>query len=113
MYLNSDGTISTRGRNLYGQLGNGTNTDETSGSAQVSGITTATKIAAGQWHACALLSNGQVWCWGVNSFGELGDGTTTHRNTPVKAGLSTDTALDVFTGGRNTGAILANGDVYF
>ncbi len=65
IYL-SDGTIRTRGDNMYGQLGNGNNTNNTTTSETVSGISTATKIVTGQWHACALLSNGQVWCWGVN-----------------------------------------------
>jgi hypothetical protein len=111
-YLMSNGTIRTRGDNTYGQLGNGSNTNETSGSVQVSGITTAVKIVTGQWHMCALLSNAQVWCWGVNSFGELGDGTTTHRNAPVQASLPSNTAVDIFVGGRTSAAVLSNGKVY-
>ena len=111
-YLMSDGTIKTRGDNTYGQLGNGNNSNNTTTSETVSGISTATKIVTGQWHTCALLSNGQVWCWGVNSFGELGDGTTTNRNAPVQAGLPSNTAVDVFIGGRTTAAVLSNGKVY-
>ncbi|MEK9695115.1 MAG: LamG-like jellyroll fold domain-containing protein, partial [Candidatus Poseidoniales archaeon] len=111
-YLLSDGTIRTRGRNLNGQLGDGTNTDETSGSVQVSGITTATKIAVGTYHACALLTNGQVWCWGNNALGELGDGTTSHRNAPVQASLPSNTAVDITIGSRATGAVMADGSVY-
>jgi len=111
-YLMSDGTIRTRGDNTYGQLGNGNNTNNTTTSETVSGISTATKIVTGQWHMCALLSNGQVWCWGVNSFGELGDGTTTHRNTPVQANLPSNTAVDVFVSKRTSAAVLANGKVY-
>ncbi len=111
-YLMSDGTIRTRGDNTYGQLGNGNNSNNTTTSETVSGISTATKIVTGQWHMCALLSNGQVWCWGVNSFGELGDGTTTHRNTPVQASLPSNTAVDIFVGSRTSAAVLANGKVY-
>ena len=48
----------------------------------------------------------------MNSFGELGDGTTTHRNTPVQAGLPSNTAVDVFVGSRTSAAVLSNGKVY-
>jgi len=111
-YLLSDGTVRTRGANYNGQLGDGTGNNETSGSVQVSGITTATKIAVGQYHACALLTNGQVWCWGNNSQGSLGDGTYNNSNSPVQAGLPTDTAVDIFVNGTTSAAVLANGKVY-
>ena len=49
----------------------------------VNGITTATAITADQSHTCALLSNGTVTCWGDNSYGQLGNGTTTSSPAPV------------------------------
>ncbi|MCI1262783.1 MAG: M12 family metallo-peptidase [Tetrasphaera jenkinsii] len=73
------------GRNAEGQLGNGTNTEMAIPTA-VSGFSTDTAmIAAGSWHTCALKqSNGAAYCWGSNSRGQLGDGTTTWRTTPAK-----------------------------
>ncbi|MFN5935995.1 MAG: hypothetical protein ACK46D_17055, partial [Roseiflexaceae bacterium] len=44
---------------------------------------TATDITAGGQHTCAV-ANGNVWCWGANSNGQLGDDSTVDRNTPVK-----------------------------
>ena len=57
--------------------------------------TTATpKIAAGYDHSLALKSDGTVMVWGRNDYGQLGDGTTTNRSTPVQvSGLSSITAI--------------------
>ena len=43
----------------------------------------ALTIAAGDAHTCALLGDGSARCWGQNYYGQLGDGTTTDRHTPV------------------------------
>jgi len=74
--LLTDGTVKCWGENIYGQLGNGTTTPQTSTTpVDVSGITTATSIALGFHHACALLTDGAVMCWGYNFYGQLGNGT--------------------------------------
>jgi len=85
--LLTDGTVKCWGENIYGQLGNGTTTPQTSTTpVDVSGITTATSIALGHAHACALLTDGAVMCWGYNDKGQLGDGTSeTQRSEPVFA----------------------------
>jgi alpha-tubulin suppressor-like RCC1 family protein len=56
---------------------------------------TAAAIAAGWEHTCAVLPGGTVKCWGVNTHGQLGDGTETNRKTPVTVtGLTGVTAVD-------------------
>ena len=72
---------------------------------------TAVAISAGGYHTCAILDDGSVSCWGPNWNGELGDGTTTQRNTPTQtASLGTDrTAVAISAGEQHTCAILDNG----
>ena len=90
--LKSDGTVWAWGYNVYGQLGNGTTADS-SNPVQVStstgALTGVIAIAAGYRHSLALKSDGTVWAWGFNGFGQLGDGTTTASHNAVQASLLT------------------------
>ena len=83
---------------------------------QASGITGATKVTVGWDSACALLANGGVRCWGSNTYGQLGNGTTTGSantisNTPVTpVGLSSGVS-DLSLGIRTACAVLTSGQV--
>ena len=75
------------GRNQYGQLGDGT-TDRKPPYGKttpiaVSGGRTFASLTADYGHTCGVDPGGAAYCWGWNYFGQLGDGSTTHRLTPV------------------------------
>ena len=53
------------------------------------------QIAVGGSHTLVLKSNGTVWAWGDNSYGQLGDGTTTNRTVPVQVTLNNIIAVSV------------------
>ena len=76
------------GRNIVGQLGDGTNTDSNVPVA-VSGEHAFQSVSAGQGsprsHSCGVTRVvGDAYCWGDNFFGALGDGTTTNSRVPVR-----------------------------
>jgi alpha-tubulin suppressor-like RCC1 family protein len=77
----SDGTVWGWGYNHYGQLGNGTNVNRTT-PVQASGLSGVTAVAsqAQANHSLALKSDGTVWAWGLNNYGQLGNGTTNGSN---------------------------------
>ena len=78
------------GANLFGQLGDGSSTDRSSPASVAAGVQFIDVKAAFFYYSCGVATGGAAYCWGNNEDGELGDGTTTARNTPapVAGGLS-------------------------
>ena len=105
------GSAKCWGSNVFGQLGDSSTTDR-SVPVQVSGLATEViAIAAGDLHACALVTGGGVKCWGANSGGQLGDGTTTTRTTPVDVSGLSSGVLSISSGARHTCALMTGGAV--
>jgi YD repeat-containing protein len=88
--LTSTGAVWTWGDNTYGQLGNGvTSTTGMNIPFQVPGLSNVLAVSGGDRFTAILKSDGTVWTWGWNGFGQLGDGTFTDRSSPVQVvGLS-------------------------
>jgi len=122
----SDGTVQCWGGNSWGQLGDGQGTNSPV-PVPVSGITgtdavaasastTAISVSAGYGHACALMADGTVKCWGLNNNGQLGDNSTLNSSVPVTVSGITgatpaSTAVSVSAGGYHSCAVMADGKV--
>ena len=74
------------GYNTYGHLGDGSTTARTTPVLVVGLPGNATNVDCGHVHTCAISNSSSLWCWGYNGYGQLGDGSTTQRSTPVSSG---------------------------
>jgi alpha-tubulin suppressor-like RCC1 family protein len=110
------GQVYCWGWNNYGQLGDGTRTDRNTPTLVADGAmgnSGVTAVAAGDSHTCAL-KGGKVYCWGYNGDGQLGDGTTTNRNTPtlVADGAMGNSGVTAVAAGAYHTCALKGGQVY-
>jgi|GEM_PF-3139448 hypothetical protein len=81
--LKNDGAAWVWGRNVEGQLGDGTRTNRVA-PIQISDLNDVFAIAGGGYHTIALKNDGTVWAWGNNYYGQLGDGTIIDHYAPVQ-----------------------------
>jgi alpha-tubulin suppressor-like RCC1 family protein len=108
----SDGTARCWGGRHSGQLGDGSKVEDYVWTpVTVSGITNARRIALGAAHACALLADETVRCWGQNAYGQLGDGSTTERLVPSPP-VALNEVVEVSAGHVHTCARLRSRKVF-
>ncbi|MFJ4160235.1 RCC1 domain-containing protein [Microbacterium testaceum] len=107
----SDGSVKAWGANGSGQLGIESTTDQWS-PVQVSGLTSGvTQVSTGATHVLALMSDGSVKAWGNNGSGQVGDGSTTNRLSPVQVSGLTSGVTQVAGGAFASYALSSDGSV--
>ncbi len=108
----TDGSAWCWGNNYRGQLGDGTTTSRTVPTA-VSGFASGTlQLSAGEQYTCAVKTGGALWCWGFNTNGQLGDGTTTNRTTPTALSSLASGVGSVSAGNDHTCAVKTDGTAW-
>ncbi len=120
--LMSNGAVWTWGLNVNGQLGDNTNLArnvpvQVVGAGGAGFLTGVTAIAAGDSHTVARKSDGTVWAWGYNQFGQLGDGNLTDSSTPVEGFHTEGTTpltgvVAIAAGGFHTIALKSDGTIW-
>ena len=117
--LGSDGYAYAWGYNTYGQLGNNSSynysavpvrvRDPASPTDTSKGLQ-AVEVSAGGWHSLAIGSDGNTEAWGINSNGQLGDGTTNDKWTPVSVVSNLQPMITGVNFDSNAGTNLTRGD---
>jgi alpha-tubulin suppressor-like RCC1 family protein len=110
--LMASGQIMCWGDNYFGQLGDGTSSNERTTPVLVANLPTAKAVTSGSYHTCALLTTGGVKCWGWNLEGELGDGTKEQRLNPVDVIGMTSNVQSTVAGQNHTCALTDGGAVH-
>ena len=120
--ITSEGRLFVWGSNYYGQLGDGTTTNQTMPLEITSefGLDIGEKIdcvSLGNYFSSAITSTGRVFTWGSNSSGQLGDGTSIEKYTPTEItnnfGLASGETVSVVNlGGNHSSAITSTGRVF-
>jgi uncharacterized protein YjdB len=106
-----NGSLWSFGKNDKGQLGLNSVVDaKVPQLVGVQGVSWSS-IAAGTTHSLAITSDGQLWAWGENTYGQLGLGDKTNRLVPVRVGNDSDW-LSVFAGGMHSFAIKTDGSLW-
>ncbi|WLT11045.1 RCC1 domain-containing protein [Bifidobacterium asteroides] len=120
--VGSDGNAYAWGNNKFGQLGNGTTTQQNTPvpvpkPAGAPADFTYVQAYAGGYHSLAIGSDGYVYAWGLNDHGQLGNNTKSNSSTPVRVHGPGNTgeglkAIQVAAGAWNSMALAADGTVY-
>ena len=115
--IKNDNTLWSWGRNTFGATtfgnsgGPGSYAKSTYQPAQVGILTNWSKISAGYHTSAAIKTDGTLWVWGLNLYGELGLGNTTNYSSPKQVGLLTNWR-DVYPGTRRMFAIKTDGTLW-
>jgi alpha-tubulin suppressor-like RCC1 family protein len=109
--IKTEGSLWCWGDNNNGQLGDGTSATQTTPVVVYGMSSGVTGVSMGNSHACALKADGSVWCWGLNSTGQLGNGTTETTSVPVRAKVTVRVKA-VAAGSLHTCALGDDGTVW-
>ena len=109
--LTTGGAVKCFGNNGFGQLGDGTGTNRLTPVDVAGLISGVAAISAGTYHTCALTTGGAVKCFGYNAFGQLGDGSSTTRPSPVDVAGFTSGVAAIAAGAYHTCALTTGGAV--
>ena len=106
------GTLWVWGYNNPGQLGDNTSINKSSPIQTVAGGANWLQIAAGDSSSAGIKNDGTLWMWGFNGDGNLGDNTTTTRQSPVQTISQGFNWSQLSISGRESGAIKTDGTLW-
>lgn len=110
--IKTDGTLWMWGAGTSGELGNETRTSVSSPVQTVAATTDWKQVSAGSQFAAAVKTDGTLWAWGLNNYGQLGDNTRDSKSSPVQIAGGGSNWKQAATGYRVAGAIKTDGTLW-
>jgi alpha-tubulin suppressor-like RCC1 family protein len=110
--VKTDGTLWCWGRGDQGMLGDNTISSRSSPITTSGGGTTWKQVATGYFHTLGIKTDGTLWTWGQNQYGQLGDATVTNRYAPIQFSGSTSLWKQVAAGNSLTAALKTDGTLW-
>jgi alpha-tubulin suppressor-like RCC1 family protein len=110
--VRTDCTAWAWGGNTAGQLGDGTTIPKSSPVSVIGGFTDWCQVSAGVCHSLGLRKNYIVWAWGCNTTGQLGDGTTVSKSSPVSVVGGFTDWCQISAGSSSSNALRTNGTIW-
>jgi alpha-tubulin suppressor-like RCC1 family protein len=100
--IDKNGQVWSWGSNVYGEIGDNTTTSKCTPVSILGNKKTFCQITGAYNHTLGIDKNGQIWSWGRNDYGQLGDNTKISKCTPVSILGNKKTFCQIDTGGQNT-----------
>lgn len=110
--IKADGTLWAWGSNGSGKLGTGNSNWVIPTPTQIGTDTNWLSVSDGWNHTIALKTDGTLWAWGNNEYGQLGDNTTVNRSIPTQIGTATNWQA-IATGIYHSLAVKTDGTLWF
>jgi len=110
--IKTDGTLWVWGRNNYGQLGVNDTSQRNTPVTTFAGGTNWKQVSGGDVHTLAIKTDGTLWVWSRNNYGQLGTNDTTNRSTPTTTFAGGTNWKQVSGGDRHTSAIKTDGTLW-
>ena len=110
--IKTDGTLWTWGYNTQGQLGDNTQVAKSSPIQTIAGGTNWSQVACGTTYTAAIKTDGTLWTWGYNGYGNLGDNTAVKKSSPIQTIAGGTNWSQVACGIYNTAAIKTDGTLW-
>jgi alpha-tubulin suppressor-like RCC1 family protein len=110
--IKTDGTLWSWGHNTRGHLGDSTISHRSSPVQTIAGGTNWKQVACGQLHTAAIKTDGTLWSWGYNPYGQLGDNTRLDKSSPVQTIAGGTNWKQVACGNHHTAAIKTDGTLW-
>ena len=110
--IKTDGSLWMWGYNSQGQIGDNSTTHKSSPVQTIAGGTNWKQVTVARNNAAAIKTDGTLWAWGLDNYGQLGDNSTAHKSSPVQTVAGGNNWKQIAGGRAHLSAIRTDGTLW-